>query len=176
VVGSSYTTGNSLACAFLYSDGIMQNLGTLGGSSSISYSINDEEQVVGSSWLAGNSAAHAFLYSDGLMHDLGTLGGTSSEAAAINIVGQIVGMSGIAGDMEGHAFLYADGVMTDLNSLLISGSGWTLAYATSINDAVQIVAFGCNASGDEHALLLTPIPEPATLLLLGLGGILLRKR
>ena len=35
-----------------------------------------------------------------------------------------------------------------------------------MNDAGQIVAEGLNASGDPHAFLLTPTPEPPTIAIL----------
>jgi probable HAF family extracellular repeat protein len=41
VVGSSYTTGNTNYHAFLYRDGGMTDLGTLGGDSSMAEGIND---------------------------------------------------------------------------------------------------------------------------------------
>ena len=51
--------------AFLYSDGQVQDLGTLGGTQSVARSINDADQVVGEANTDGDAATHAFLYSDG---------------------------------------------------------------------------------------------------------------
>lgn len=56
----------------------LTDLGTLGGSSSSAFGINDTGQVVGSSAIAGDAVQHAFLYSNGSMADLGTLGGANS--------------------------------------------------------------------------------------------------
>lgn len=89
--------------AFLYSDGVRQDLGTLGGSSSTAYGINDNGQVVGQSDISSQSS-HAFLWdADNGMQDLGTLdsyngpgtfkGYDSSYASSINNQGQIVGAS-----------------------------------------------------------------------------------
>ena len=48
------------------------DLGTLGGSSSAAWGINEAGQVVGAAATA-TGAQHAFLYTNGMMIDLGTL-------------------------------------------------------------------------------------------------------
>src|SRR5580704_13845737 len=73
-VGTSFTdscSGTYCGEAFLYSNGTMQGLGTLGGTSSSAAAINASGQVTGSSALSDGSE-HAFLYSNGTMQDLGT--------------------------------------------------------------------------------------------------------
>ena len=67
--------------------------------------------------------------------------------------------------------------MVDLNTLISSGSGWVLKSALGINDEGQIVGYGTGPSGQEKAFLLTIIPEPASVVLLALGGaaMLLRR-
>ena len=77
--------------AFVYSGGMMSDLGTFGGSSSTANAINGAGQIVGYASYAGDVQQHAFLYSGGMMTDLGTLGGNTSDAYAINASGQIVG-------------------------------------------------------------------------------------
>jgi len=103
------------------------------------------------------------------MQDLGTLGGAWSQAYVINSNGQVVGQAATA-EGSGHAFLY-NGQMEDLNDLIEQDSGWTLNEADGINDLGQIVCSGINSSGQSDLFLLTPVPEPSTLVLLGISVI-----
>jgi hypothetical protein len=68
----------------------------------------------------------------------------------------------------------SDGHVTDLNLLVdSSGAGWTLDYATSINDLGQIIGGGTYNGDPTRAFLLTPTPEPAAALGLAVMGLLL---
>ena len=103
---------------------------------------------------SGLSLEADVLYS---VTDLGTLpGGTRSRAYGINNAGQVTGYS------DGHAFVYSNGQMMDLNALIDPALGVTLLEGRGINDSGQIVA-----NSAFRAYLLTPIPEPGTLALLG---------
>ena len=133
--------------AYLASNGVVADLGTLGGASSNAASLNASGVVVGN---AQNSSGNyiAFL-DDGTMRALGTLGGASSYAASINTFSQVVGGAQTANGDQ-HAFLYQDGKMTDLGSLGGSTSG-----ASAINDAGQIAGSSKTASGIFHAFLVS---------------------
>lgn len=124
------------------------DLGTLGGTGSYAWSINDSGQVVGGAWTS-DAEDHAFLYSGGVMNDLGTLGGTHSSAYSINDSGEVVGVSDITGDVGVHAFLYGDGVMNDLGTL-----GGTKSWAFGINNSGQVVGTTLTTGNVEyHAFL-----------------------
>jgi probable HAF family extracellular repeat protein len=95
--------------AFSMMDGLMINLGTLGGNS-YAYGVNDSGEAVGYSYLA-NGNQDAFLYYDGTMLDLNSLIPTNSgwdllAAYGINDSGQITGVGLYDGQLT--AFLLTD--------------------------------------------------------------------
>jgi hypothetical protein len=71
-----------------------------------------------------------------------------------------------------RAFLYDHGVMSDLNALVSNLDGWTLQSASAINDSGAIVGYGL-LGGAQHGFLLSPVPEPSTLVLSLLGAMVL---
>jgi probable HAF family extracellular repeat protein len=150
--------------AFLDRDGVVTDLGTLGGFSSQANDINDAGQIAGNSETAtppGTDAfhtgpTHAFLYQRGTMKDLGTLGGTVSRGLAINNGGIVVGESYLPGNVAQVAFVYAHGKMTDLNTQVRLPEGWTLVAARDVNDQGQILARACNLDDCSYWVRLTP--------------------
>ena len=96
-----YYTGS---WAFLWNNGVLSDLSTLGSGNSGATDINDLGQMVGSSQTASGEY-HAFLWENGYVTDLGTLGGDNSTAMGINEQGQVVGFSATLSG-ESHAFLW----------------------------------------------------------------------
>lgn len=110
--------------AYIWLDGVIEELGTLGGAASTAHAIDDMGHVAGEAHTeAGHT--HAFFYRPGRMRDLGTLGGNWSAAYALNRSRQVVGCSTLAGETVTRAFLHQDSVMTELPSL---GGAFTCAY------------------------------------------------
>jgi probable HAF family extracellular repeat protein len=111
---------------------------------------------------------------------LGTLGAASpgsgnisgSQANGINASGQVVGFYDLVGNSgTTHAFLY-DTVhgMLDLNSLINPSSGWVLNTAQGINESGQISGTG-TIGGQQHAFVLTIVPEPSSVVLAASGFV-----
>jgi probable HAF family extracellular repeat protein len=105
VTGVSYAYSDYYYRAFLWSNGVMTDLGTL-SDVSISYGINDSGQVTGTSGRADGAYSHAFLWSNGVMTDLNTLISPGSgweliNATGINDAGQITGYGYHNGAEEG---------------------------------------------------------------------------
>jgi probable HAF family extracellular repeat protein len=156
VAGWSTLPDNVTSHAFRWTDGTLQDLGTLGGSgNSIGNAIDEDGRVVGRA-STSSGEDHAFLYDRGGMQDLGTLPGcTGSEATGINDKGAIVGASRFCASFAGdHVFLYRNGRLFDLNALAPAADGSTYARAVGINGAGSIVGFAVTPAGSTRAFLL----------------------
>ncbi len=150
-----------LATLILNSRALSQNyavsdLGTLGGSASQAYAINNRALIVGSS-VTADGGSHAFLFSNGSMTDLG-IRSSLSVATAVNASNQLAGYY-YNGDYNA---LWTGGKMTDLGTL-----GGKDSSARGVNGSDQVVGYAYLASGTFHAFLRTG----GTMLDLGtLGG------
>ena len=160
VVGVYFVGGGNSFGGFLYDGSSTLDLSSLG--MAMALGINNAGQVAGL-----GTDLHAALYEHGVVRSLGSLGGSLSNANDITDLGWIIGASMLPGDKEIHAFLVTDGQMMDLNALLepVSGDGWVLTSASAANEAGQIVGQGTYRN-QVRSFLLTPIPEPASPMLL----------
>jgi len=132
---SGDVAGSSGPHAFLYHQGQLLDLGTLGGFFSSATALNDSGRVVGFSQPSGNFVPpHAFLYVDGQMTDLGTLGGPFSVANGISQSGKVVVGDSATSSGNVHAFQYRGGPLQDLGTL-----GGDFSSASGVNDSGQVV-------------------------------------
>jgi probable HAF family extracellular repeat protein len=158
VAGWSTLPDNVTTHAFRWSEGAIEDLGTLGGNRSTGSAIDEKGRVVGGAETSSGEE-HAFLADRNGMHDLGTLPGcTWSEAAGINDKGAVVGRVQFCASFSGeHAFLYRSGRLHDLNDLVHAADGFVYVRAFGINRAGAIIGFAVAASGfGERAFLLVP--------------------
>jgi probable HAF family extracellular repeat protein len=172
IVGYS-SDADSNQHVFLYDKGNVTYLESLSGTNCYPECINDNSLVVGYTYAPAYASCIAFLYDNGTVTQLGVLqeGDKYIKANFINNLDQIVGESSASLTGTGHAFIYENDSMTDLNNLIDVDSGWVLTSASSINDYGQIVGNGL-LNGVYHAYLLTPVPEPSALALIGIAGII----
>jgi len=138
--------------ALLY-DGSWTNLGTLGGTESLAFGVEDSGRVAGDSQTSSGET-HAFLWTPGgtdgvvgnpQMKDLGTLGGATSEAAGVNKSGQVTGSSDTSRQppAQRHAFIYGAGKLTDLGQS-VSVLPNSFGYAINNSGHIAGVAYDAN--------------------------------
>ena len=156
IVGYSYLnstpnpdTGIPTLHPFLWKDGQMHDLGTLGGTIGISNSLNNRGQVVGQMNLTGDVTTHPFLWDDGTLTDLGTLGGNNGLGNWINDSGEIVGRADLPGSQKHDAFLWKRGAMIDLGTV----EGDLCSNALGINSHGQIVGGSSDCTNFLHAFV-----------------------
>ena len=164
IVGTSYTTsipnpetGIPALAPYLWDNGKMTDLGTLGGSVGIGQCANERLQVIGKSSLATHSAAcftgetgcHAYLWERGIMQDLGTLGGDNSEAIWINDAGEIAGSADLPGNDLHDAVRWKDGQILDLGTV----GGDACSRGRAINARGQIVGGSSDCRNFLHAFV-----------------------
>jgi probable HAF family extracellular repeat protein len=142
---SLFSASTTETHAFVWRDGFMRDLGTLGGPDSAAEVNNDRGEVTGWSYTSfvanpstGTPTVDPFFWSpeDDKMMDLGSLGGTFGAPFWLNTRGQVVGASNLHGDQTFHPFLWDRGKLNDLGTL----GGYTGA-AFMLNDAGEVVGY-----------------------------------
>jgi probable HAF family extracellular repeat protein len=130
---------------FIWTNGRMTSLGSLGGTQGYPNGLNNQGQVAGYSTLAGDEITHAYFWDRGQMVDL-LPGSDFAIANALNDQGEVVGVAHNPGKAQGFAFLWKGGVVTHLKRC---------SEARSINSTTQVVgqAFTICGADASHAFL-----------------------
>jgi len=164
IIGGYYLTSGATG-EFLITNGKLTTLPVPVGASAVSaFAINDNGEIVGTIFFSSGAPPHAAKFADGVWTDLGAINGASaSRATGINISGQIVGTAFFP-QIQYHPpkpgkhvpFISTTSGLVNLNTLIPSGTGFTLTDAVAINGSGQILCDATNTAGREHAVLLTP--------------------
>ena len=134
---------------FVYENGAMHDIGTLGGTSSWLYDVNNSGMAVGCSDVAGDRLV-ATVYQRGVLQPLTEIPGNSC-ARSVNERGDVVGSSDAGG------WLYSNGVLTMLAQIPeVSAAGFTNATPVAINDRGWITGNGYKPSSGGVAFVLAP--------------------
>ncbi len=133
----------------------LTDLGTLGGTQSFAYAVNDLGQVVGSAAISGDTTNHSFLYSNGKMKDLYPLNSQDEQTVGptgINDFGQVASGLVVNGVYVPAILNSASGSTTLIGSLGSSGTS-TFGVANSINNLGAATGYSYLDSINRHAFL-----------------------
>jgi probable HAF family extracellular repeat protein len=153
--------------AFIYKGSGLVDIGTLGGTYSAGWSINDHDEIAGVSSVTGSSLNHLFLYAQGHMRDLGTVAGESFVNAEINDRGEIVGSAANSAGV-GSSFIYRGHSFEKIPLI-----------ADSLNNKGEVAGTKTVANGSSQAFLykegkltnLNDLVDPSLTLLTNANGI-----
>lgn len=149
------TNGQPLARRTARRKFFVTDLGTLGGTQSFAYSINDSGQVVGFSRIAGDVAGHSFLYRNGTMTDLFPLNSENVLTVGptgINNSGRIASGQLLGGVYAAAVFDSRSSQLAVLGSLGGIADGLS-GVATAVSDQGDAVGYSYTEANSQHAFL-----------------------
>lgn len=136
---------------FHWKNGVIQELGTLGGVGGTANGVSADGRVVFGTSQDANGRFHAARWDASGVQSLGTLGGDYALINAVSADGSVaVGYSSITSGQP-RAFRWENGVMQNLGTL---GGDYSWAQGVSADGSV-VVGSSYDASGKAHAVLWT---------------------
>ncbi|OLB18204.1 MAG: hypothetical protein AUH16_09540 [Acidobacteria bacterium 13_2_20CM_57_7] len=144
-------TGVPTAHDFLWHDGKMEDIPTLGGTlvgselDAGAECVNNRGQVAGGSTVSDDPLIlHPYLWDHGVLTDLGTLGGSIGTVSWLNDAADVVGGASTPNDESFHATLWKKGVINDLGTL--PGDCFSDASTINSNDQIVGASFNCDTN------------------------------
>jgi hypothetical protein len=142
--------------------------------STVTAAINNSDEIAGFFTDSGG-VIHGFIDNGGSFSTVDPLGATETELLGLNDKGIADGFAVIGGVQ--HGILYNS--LTKMFTIL-DPPGSTSTTLNGLNDAGDVVGFFVDAAGNTDGTLGTPVPEPATWLMIlagfaGLGCLGLRR-
>jgi probable HAF family extracellular repeat protein len=130
------------------------DLGTLGGSESFGWTLNNLGEVAGNSRLYQDSDSHAFFYSSGVMHDIAPIdsGDLRTVDFGLNDNGQIASGVMLGGMYYPAIYDTRTAQTTILGSFGGNFYGFTGA-SLAINNSGAVAGYSYLSSGDQHAFV-----------------------
>lgn len=163
IAGTWETVGTPLH-AFIYQDGQVLDLGTLGGAISAAGALNDDGTVVGYSYESNSTPPIAFRWSRGVMEALSLPVGHSSTAHDINNLHQICGWMG-DGLTTDRGFIWDNGKVTELPIPI----GAIKGRAVAINELADVCGSSSHPNPNGSGTVARAILWPSSGSLIELG-------
>jgi probable HAF family extracellular repeat protein len=138
----------------MWSQGVLSDLGTMGGSSADARGINDLGQIVGT--VVTSNGTYPYIYANGSLVIIDSPGGT---VAGPNNLGQVAGSRN-----DGTPYLYSNGTFQYLNM-----AGCAQGYPSDLNDSGWVIGTAVGGDCGEGAAVvwrngnLHILPAPAVL-------------
>jgi probable HAF family extracellular repeat protein len=133
-VAGSYMLSDGTYNGFFWQRKGWSDLGSLGGSFTYAYDLNDSSVVTGQSDISnipdptfGIPPFHGYQWSGGVLTDFGAIFGSNfNDGSSINDAGAIAGSADVAGDTGANAIVWNNGVVQNLSpygNITVWGSG-----------------------------------------------------